>query len=312
MGGFGAILLWSMTVALVRSLSERLGPLTAATAVYAISGALGLGALLLRGRWRPLLERGSRRYLVGCGSLFVAYMLFFFLAVGKATGREQVLELGLLNYLWPVLTLLGAVVLLGRKARWSLWPGIVLALAGMWLVLAQGGGASWSSLLGHVAQAPVAYACGALAAISWALYSVLARRWGGAAGGGAVGLFLPLTGAVLLPLSLLADEPRAWSWPVAGEALFLGVATFAAYGLWDTAMRRGNVVLVAAGSFMTPLLSTVFSCVYLSVMPGSMLWAGCGVLIAGSWLSWRSVSERPPHGLEADLEADLEARVDRR
>jgi hypothetical protein len=32
--GFGAILLWSSTVAVARSLSEKLGPATGAAAVY--------------------------------------------------------------------------------------------------------------------------------------------------------------------------------------------------------------------------------------------------------------------------------------
>jgi drug/metabolite transporter (DMT)-like permease len=69
------------------------------------------------------------------------------------------------------------------------------------------------------------------------------------------------------------------------------MATYAAYGLWDTAMRNGNLVLVAAGSYMTPLLSTIASCLYLAIVPGPNLWLGCGMLVAGSLLSWHSVSD---------------------
>jgi hypothetical protein len=53
------------------------------------------------------------------------------------------------------------------------------------------------------------------------------------------------------------------------------------------------VVLVAAGSYLTPLLSTAVSCVYLSISARPSLWAGCGMLVVGSVLSWLSVSEAP-------------------
>ena len=40
--GFIAILLWSSTIALVRSISERIGPLTAGAAVYIIGGIISI------------------------------------------------------------------------------------------------------------------------------------------------------------------------------------------------------------------------------------------------------------------------------
>jgi drug/metabolite transporter (DMT)-like permease len=60
--------------------------------------------------------------------------------------------------------------------------------------------------------------------------------------------------------------------------------------LWDNAMRKGNIVLVAAASYLTPLFSTIVSCLYLAVVPGAKLWVGCGVLVLGSVLSWQSIS----------------------
>jgi drug/metabolite transporter (DMT)-like permease len=220
----------------------------------------------------------------------VTYTLLLFLAVGSADGRQQVLEVGLLNYLWPALTILLSVVLLKKKASLLLIPATLLALAGVVLVLTQGAPVAWSSFRENLIGNPFAYSLGLGAALSWAFYSVLARRWAGGERKGAVDLFLPATGCVLLLASLLLDEPRAWSLSCSAEAVFLGVATYLAYGLWDTAMRRGNVVLVAAGSYLTPFLSTVVSCVYLGVATQLSLWVGCCLLVAGSLLSWFSVS----------------------
>jgi len=292
-GGFVAIVLWSTTVAFARSLSEQLGPLTAAAAVYGVSGAIALIRLLSTGGGVQRIRKLPLAYLAGCGFLFVSYMLLLFLAVGLAEGREQVLEVGLLNYLWPALTILLSVALLKKRASLLLLPATLLALSGVVVVLTQGADVSWQSLCRNLAANPIAYALGLAAAVSWAFYSVLARRWAGGEGRGAVDLFLPTTAVVLLLVCFCVDEPRAWSPSTLGETVFLGVATYLAYGLWDTAMRTGNVVLVAAGSYLTPFLSTVVSCLYLSIPTRSSLWIGCGMLVVGSLLSWLSVSEAP-------------------
>jgi drug/metabolite transporter (DMT)-like permease len=290
-GGFGAILLWSTTIAVARSLSEQLGPVTAAAAVYGVAGTVSLARLAGSDAKRRQIGHLPRNYLIGCGTLFVAYMLFLYLAIGLAADRRQVLEIGLLNYLWPALTLLLSVALLRKTATLLLFPGTVLALLGVILVLTHGADVSWRSFVHHVETNPAAYLLGLAAAVAWALYSVLTCKWAGGSTTGGVELFLSVTAAVLLLTCLGVDEPRAWSVRSIAEAAFLGMATYAAYGLWDTAMRTGNLALVAAGSYMTPLLSTIASCLYLAIVPGPGLWLGCGMLVAGSLLSWRSVSD---------------------
>lgn len=288
-GGLGAILLWSTTVAVARSLSERVGPVTAGSAVYCVSGTVALVSFLRRVRSRRQILQLPVGYVFGCGALFVGYMLLLFLAVGWARSRQQVLEVGLLNYLWPVLTLLLSLVLLGKKANRLLVPGTALALAGVFLVVTQGKPVSWHSLSANLANNPGAYSLALAAAVSWAMYSNLTRRWAGSQEEGAVVVFLPVTALVLLLICFFIDEPREWSRLSLLESLFLGIATYVAYSLWDNAMRRGNIVLVAAASYLTPLFSTVVSCLYLAVMPTAQLWVGCVVLTLGSLLSWHSV-----------------------
>ena len=290
-GGFVAILLWSTTVALARSLAEQLGAVTAAAAVFTVSAVPALAGLAWRGNKRRQIGCLPRAYLIGCGLLFVGYMILLFLAIGVAENREQVLEVGLVNYLWPTLTLVLTVVLLGNTARLLLLPGTLLALGGVFLVLTQEHHVSWQSFSANLASNLLAYLLAAAAAVSWALYSVLTRKWAGGRGAGGVALFLPATAGALLLIGLFVDEPRAWSVRSCIEAAVLGLATFLAYGLWDSAMRAGHVVLVATSSYLTPFLSTAASCLYLGIAPAPSLWVGCGILIAGSVLSWYAVSE---------------------
>ncbi len=290
--GLLAILLWSTTIALVRSLTEQVGPLTAAAAVYLTGGVFCLAHLWKTGDPLAHLRRLPHLYLFGCGALFLLYMFALFQAVGLAADRLQVLEISMVNYLWPSLTILFSLILLHKKARFLLIPGTMLALLGIFLVLTQGTTVSWDSFSQHVRSNPLAFFLALIAAVSWGLYSNLTRRWAGPNSDGAVAFFMLATGIVLLLLRLLSAESSAWNLRALIEVLFLGLATALAYVCWDVCMRKGDVVLVAACSYFTPFFSTLTSCIYLDVRASAGLWTGCLLLIAGSLLSWASVVEK--------------------
>jgi len=292
-GGLAAIVLWSTTFALARSLSEQVGPITAGAAVYLIGGCFCLARLAFSGNGLIHPLRLPRRYLLGCGFLFIFYSAAIYLAVGLCNGRKQLLEIALLNYLWPALTILFSLPVLKKRANAWLAPGTALALTGVFLVMTQEAGLSWVSWREHLQQSPAAYLLALAAAVAWGLYSNLARRWSGAEGGGAVELFIPATGLVLLVLRFTVTESTHWSPQALGEASGLAAVTTLGYILWEAAMRKGNLLLVVACSYFTPLLSTIVSCLYLGVPPSPRLWIGCLLLVSGSLLSWRSVGDRP-------------------
>jgi len=100
------------------------------------------------------------------------------------------------------------------------------------------------------------------------------------------------TGVVFLLLGLFWGEGGAWNVRALVEVLFLGLATALSYVLWDIAMRKGDVVLVAAFSYFTPFFSTLVSTLYLGIHAGLPIWLGCLLITLGSLLSWRSVSDR--------------------
>ena len=290
--GLGAILLWSATFAFARSLSEQVGPLTAGAAAYLIGGFFCLLRLAWSAKPFSLFLNLPRPYLFGCGSLFIVYTAMIYLAVGLAKDRAQMLEIALINYLWPAMTVLLSLPLLKKQASLWLLPGTALALTGVVLVMTQGAHMSWAAIRDHLQSNPAAYALALAAAVSWAVYSNLTRRWSTPESDGAVELFMPVTGLVLLGLRLLTTEPTGWSLQAVGEASGLAAITTLAYLLWDVAMRKGNLLLVVAFSYFTPLLSTLVSCAYLGVSPSPKLWIGCVLLLAGSVVTWRSVSDQ--------------------
>ncbi len=297
--GFLAILLWSTTFGLARSLSEQLGPITSGAAVYFAAAAFSLPRLWLAGRSGKPFAGLTARYLVGCGSLFVLYGVAIYAAVGLAADRSQLLEVALINYLWPSGTVLFSLPLLGQRASGWLWPGVIAATAGVFVVMTPSGAISWESFARNLQANPWAHALALVAAMTWALYSNLTRRWSGA--GGAVEWFVPATGLVLLVIRLFKPEQSIWTVKAIGEVLALGAFTALAYGCWETAMRKGNVLLVAVGSYFTPMLSTLVSAVYLGVRPAARLWLGCACLVLGSVMTWWAVRSRSAQPVAAKV-----------
>lgn len=303
--GLLAILLWSSTVALVRSLSEKAGPTTGGAAIYLISGILLTARCIVSKK--PVLKGISRSYLFWCGSLFVFYTVSLMTALGLAQGRSESIVVGLLNYLWPALTILFSIPLLGNKPKPSLLPGILAGIAGIFLVLAGSAGLSPFAVARKFSANSTPYLLGIAAAMSWALYSNLAKRLGamgtgesesetgeiatrkGGTGEGGVPLFTVTSGLALLGLAVMRGEVISPAVLMMPEALVLGVATALGYFFWDMAMRRGDMVTVAACSYITPFLSTLFSCIYLGVSIDSTAWAGCLLIVAGSILSRKGI-----------------------
>ena len=99
------------------------------------------------------------------------------------------------------------------------------------------------------------------------------------------------TGLILLCVRLFVPDESSWTMRSVGEVLFMSLATLLSYAFWDMAMRKGDVVLVAACSYFIPFLSTLVSCLYLGITAGLRLWVGCGCIILGSLISWASVSD---------------------
>lgn len=298
--GVVAILFWSTTIAFSRSLTEQLGTLTAASLIYIAAGAVGILISAFQRGWLGSLLKLPGIYLFGCGSLFVLYMLCLYLAVGSASTRSDVLAIGLINYLWPGLSLVFSIPILGKRARPFLPAGILIALAGVWLATTSASNVSLAEFqVSRQSLGP--YLLALAAAVAWALYSNLSRRWAAGHDGGSVPLFLLASGLVLALLRLFSVETSRWTAQAGLElaymALFPGML---AYILWDVAVRKGKIILVAALSYITPLLSTVISALILGITPGPSLWLGAFLVFCGAVICKYSVVEPGTHPSKPD------------
>jgi len=296
--GIVAVAFWSASVGLNREIAEALGVVTASAAVYLLAGLIGCATLAFRGRLGRVL-RLPRRALLGQGALFVTYLVSFSLAIGLSDGKDQLVEIGLVNYLWPALTLALSVPMLGYRARWTLAPGVALSLLGLLVVGGGGaalqGGALLGGMPGRIAANPVPYALCLVNVAAWSVYSNLARLQATEGETGATPLFLLVAG-LGLAIARLAFPEQSLVTVRSVTALSL-MAVFPAllsYWFWDRAMRDGHIVLVASVSYLVPLFSTILTSIQQDLAIPLATWLGCGLIIGGAWLCRRSVTEVTP------------------
>ena len=243
--------------------------------------------------------RLPRRYLAGCGSLFVAYTALLYWSIGNAADRQAAIEVGVVNYLWaklhdPVLradsasegrALAAARRGAGRSPAWC-WP---------WSRRTSSPGRGCGD---GCRRPPGPYIAAAVGAVLWGLYTNLSRRWAGHAAGGAVPLFFVASGLTLVAMAMLMPEhPPRWSGEMVGTAVYMGLFPgLVGYFFWDVAVRRGHIIVIASLSYFIPLLSTLTSCLVLGVPMRTTFWLACCLLIAGAWLCNRSVGEKVQAG----------------
>jgi drug/metabolite transporter (DMT)-like permease len=287
--GLVAILLWSTAAGLIRSVSERFGPLGGAALIYTL-GAVLLFVLL----GRPRVRSTSWFYLIMGSALFVAYEVCLSLALGYASNRNQAIELGVVNYLWPCLTVLLAIVMNGQKARWMIVPGTALALFGiLWVV--SGNGLSLATVVIHVNSNPLSYSLAVGCAITFALYCNVTRRYAG--GQNLVMLFFVLTAGVLwLKYAASSEVIPAFTLNSSAQLVAAGVAMAGGYALWNLGILRGNLTLLATASYSAPVLSSAFAALWLGAHLTAQFWQGAVLVTAGSLMCWQATRQRRQDG----------------
>ena len=277
LAGLLAILLWS-SLALLTVATDGLPPFQVLTIAFAVAGALGLVRAGLRGKtgWSELRQPVSALAL-STGALFGYHALYFI-----ALKRAPAVEANLLNYLWPLLIVVFAGFLPGVRIRPLQWIGTGLGVAAA-ILLVSGGqrlAVSASHLPGYLAAIT--------AAVVWAAYSVLNRRHAQVP---SAAITVACVGvAVLGALAHLAIETPVAPTPLQWSALLLmGIGpTGAAFWLWDTGTKRGDIALLGSLSYLAPLLSTALLVLSGRVQPHPVQAMALALLLAGAWLSTRS------------------------
>lgn len=281
--GLVAVLLW----AALASLTEMTGtvpPFQLAALSFALAGTIGLAWIAVTGSGlRALLDVPASAWALGVAGLF-GYHFLYFLALRTAPA----LEANLLNYLWPLLIVLFSAALpagadSGRLAWWHI-AGALLGLAGTALILLAGGGA------GFAAASWRGYTAAVGAAFIWALYSVASRRFAHVPSTAVAGYCLAT--ALAAALCHLAFETTHWpqnsgQW-AAVAGLGAGPVGLAFY-VWDYGVKHGDIRVLGAAAYATPLLSTGLLVLLGLAKAGPALWLAAALITGGALLAAREM-----------------------
>jgi drug/metabolite transporter (DMT)-like permease len=270
--GLTAILMWSLLAALTVA-TGRIPAFQLAAMTFAIGALTGFLTWIgrweaIRTLWQPLLV-----WLVGVGGLF-GYHALYFLALRFAPPAEA----GLLNYLWPLLIVLFSALLPGERLLPHHIVGALLGLAGTVLLFAG------SNLSGFAPGQVPGLIAAFVAAFVWAAYSVMSRKLKAVATDAVAG-FCAVTALLaaavhgLVEVTVWPDTSAQW---LAIAALGVGPVGAAFYA-WDIGMKRGDIRVLGAASYATPLLSTAFLILAGYARPSANI-AIAAVLIAGGGL----------------------------
>lgn len=278
--GIAAILLWGSLMALTRRVAEEFSPIGGAALIYTVSTLFLLFTMGV-----PRLKAGSARYVLIGGALFVSYEICLALALGMANDRLQAIEMSVINYLWPALTVLIAVLLSKRSVSFWVYPSVGLAFLGVaWTIVAEQG-ISAADLMARIATNPTVYSMAFIGAFIWAIYCNVTQRL--AQGQNAIVLFFAATASVLWLQYALSDEQAlSFTWSNVSTLLLTGVVMGSGYALWNVAILRGNMLFLATLSYFTPVISTLFSSLILGVVLGLSFWQGVVMVTLGSLICW--------------------------
>ncbi len=275
---------WGMSVGLIRKISEQFG-LAEGMTLLSLSCCLFLLCIL----GIPKIRLYPKKYLLFGLPMANICTLCFCISLHISDGGQQTVEVGMVNYLWPCLVVLFAVLFNGQKARWWIVPGTIVSFAGVMLVLGGDAGIDPAGIAGRFLHNPLSYILAFASAVSWAAYSNFTRAWSN--GQNPMVLVFAIDTAVfsLLWASGFGGVPQASA--MGWISVLLGaVALGLPYAAWSYGVTRGNIAVLAIASYFTPVLSCLFAALWIGADLDAGFFGGVALVVAGSLLCWSSTA----------------------
>lgn len=244
--GFLAVIMWAL-LALLTDSAGGIPAFQLMAMTFGIAAVGGVASWLFRpGAWQSL-RIPVVAWLVGVGGLFGYHFVYF-----TALANAPAVDASLIAYLWPLFIVLGSAMMPGERLKWHHVAGALMGLAGAAMIVTKGGSVSFEAqyAFGYL----MAFAC----AFLWSGYSLLSRRLGSVPTDAVTGFCLAT--ALLALVCHFAFETSVW--PDMGmqwlAILLLGLLPVgAAFFAWDHGVKRGNIQVLGAASYASPLLSTL-------------------------------------------------------
>jgi len=197
----------------------------------------------------------------------------------------QTIEVGMINYAWPCLTVLFAVLFNGQSSRPWLIVGLLIAFFGMALVLSGPGGLDLVRVTSNIGSNPLPYAIAFLGAVFWAAFCSMTRAMH-VKKNPVVLVFL--CNAAVYALIYVAGIGQRIAWNLdTFYAVALAASVMAiGYATWNVGIIRGRMTVLGIASYFTPILSCLFAAYWLDTPLSADFYRGVVFVVVGSLLCW--------------------------
>jgi drug/metabolite transporter (DMT)-like permease len=244
--GFTAVLMWAM-LAMLSARSGTMPPFQLAAITFLIGGSIGMLSWPFRPGAVKSLKQSWQVWGLGVVGLFGYHYVYF-----SAIRAAPAVEVSLIAYLWPLFLVIFSAMLPGERLRLHHFIGVVLGLAGAVLVISRG---DPGNMIGQFGKGHLlAFAC----AFIWSGYSVLSRRVASVSTDVVAGYCLVT--ALLSGICHVLLEDTVWPDTLAQWLAIVGLGLMPvglAFYTWDVGVKRGDIMVLGAASYASPLLSTL-------------------------------------------------------
>ena len=271
-----AILFWSTSATVSKLLLGTLDSMQVLFVSAMFAGLVLMGWNLVSGNIKKLRTYGVRDYvctiLIGLPGTFFYYLLLY-----TATDLMQASQALTINYLWPIMSVVFACVLLKEKITVRKSAAIGVSFVGMAIVV----GADGSNISGDMLFGAV---CCVLAAASYGLFTALNQKFG--YDKRISMMFFYLTTFVLSGVILgCSRELPNLNWLQTLGMGYNGICNMAiAATAWAVALESGKTVKISNLAYITPFLSLVWTAVFLKEQVRLASVLGLTVIVLGIFI----------------------------
>ncbi len=276
-----ATLCWSGNALVARAFTGEIPPFALSFWRWSLALALLLPFVVVPlWRHRAALQAAGWRLLVLGGLGIAGYNSMLY----SAAQSTVAINITLVNTCLPLMTFIGAGLLLGEWPQRRAWWGMGLAVIGLLVLITQ---ASWATLV------TLSFNRGdlimLLAVADWALYSLLLRRW--------AAYLLPIPALALLGALMLLGLPLIlpfYLFELSQGARFavtpstLGAigytavfASLLAYLAWNHGVRVVGAAKASLSNYLMPVFTALLGWWLLGEGLQAFHWLGGGLIFAG-------------------------------
>lgn len=286
--GFSAILQWSSIVGLLKKISFSIGADLAVLFMYSLSALL---LFTLFGM--PKLKSIPKFYLYSATALFLVYEICFSYAIALAQTAQQAIEISLVNYLWPSMTIAMLIIFKELKFNVLVILGLCISLIGVFYIQTGNGSINLAAIFDHIKSNPTSYLLAFIGALLWSLYCVFTKKY--SEGHNPIVFFFAIIALMLWLKTLIlhSDQlPRLLTLDINTMMymIIVSVVTGLGYAAWNIGINQGNISLLVTLSYFSPIFSSMISMWILQSPLSSTFWTGAIMVTLGSFVCWISTN----------------------